>query len=44
MEQRPNDVAVEDVLIKLSREECVPNMEQYRQRNDAESKDAHLLL
>ena len=42
MEQRKNtnDVAVRDVKVLLSREECALSTGQYRQGNDAALKDA----
>ncbi len=40
MGQRSNYAAVKDAQMVPSREECALNTEQYRQRNDAEWKDA----
>ena len=42
MEQRPNDAAEKDVRTKLSEEECVLDMAQQENTNDAALKDAQL--
>jgi hypothetical protein len=42
MEQGPNDAALKDVQIKLSREECAGSMGQKLNTNDAAVMDAQM--